>query len=147
MKNGLTGFVRYLSSFMTGSLKKEDETKRRSLGAADYCIKPATVEEMETTLMCLRGHLGPSWTKRNNDGPGSSASMSWDYLVSVYYGLLPPLCDPRSSWTILTRTGTGGTWPCTRCSRSWYLNGSERTSNIGQVSVLIRGAHYFYMNL
>ncbi len=104
---------------MTGSLKKEDENKARSLGAADYCIKPATVEEMETTLMCLRGHLGPSWTKRNNDGPGSSASMSWDHLVSVSDGRLPPLCDQRFIMDDLDENWNGWDVAMHQMFRSW----------------------------
>ncbi len=38
---------------LTGSLRKEDEVKARGLGATDYCIKPATVEEMERMVICL----------------------------------------------------------------------------------------------
>ena len=73
---------------MTGSLKKEDENKARSLGAADYCIKPATVEEMETTLMCLRGHLGPSWTKKKQRWTGVIRQYELGtILVSVSDGM------------------------------------------------------------
>lgn len=42
---------------MTGSLRSEDEQRSRKLGAVDYCIKPATAEEIERSEMCLRAHL------------------------------------------------------------------------------------------
>jgi CheY-like chemotaxis protein len=42
---------------MTGSLNPEDEIRSRSMGAIEYCIKPATSDELERTMSCLRGHL------------------------------------------------------------------------------------------
>jgi two-component system, chemotaxis family, response regulator Rcp1 len=68
---------------MTGSLKKEDEIQARSMGAADYCIKPSTVEEMETSMTCLRGHLGSS-SQNKGKGKGHEPSstvigdLQWD---------------------------------------------------------------------
>ncbi|HEY3420261.1 MAG TPA: response regulator [Methanomassiliicoccales archaeon] len=62
---------------MTGSLRREDEQKSRELGAADYCIKPATVEEMERSEMCLRAHLEPlSRQRENKSGNGPSVRVS-----------------------------------------------------------------------
>ena len=43
---------------MTSYLKGEDEIRARSLGASDYCIKPTSIDEMETTKIRLRAHLG-----------------------------------------------------------------------------------------
>ncbi len=60
---------------LTGSLKKEDEVRARRMGADDYCLKPATVEEMETTMMCLRDHLMPSRSKGRGDGTGPLINM------------------------------------------------------------------------
>ncbi len=42
---------------MTGSLNPEDEVRSRDLGAIDFCIKPATHDELNRTQSCLRGHL------------------------------------------------------------------------------------------
>lgn len=42
---------------MTGSLNPEDEVRSRRLGANDYCIKPATSDEMNRTQSCLRNQL------------------------------------------------------------------------------------------
>jgi CheY-like chemotaxis protein len=42
---------------MTGSLRSEDEQRSREMGAVDYCIKPATADEMERSEMRLRVHL------------------------------------------------------------------------------------------
>ena len=59
---------------LTGSLRKEDEVKARGLGATDYCIKPATVEEMERMVICLGDHLRSSKNKRKMAGPGTSVN-------------------------------------------------------------------------
>lgn len=59
---------------MTGSLRSEDELRSRELGAADYCIKPATVEEIERSETCLRTHLDPLSRQRGNQG-GSGPSF------------------------------------------------------------------------
>ncbi len=45
---------------ITGSLRSEDETRARSLGAIEYCIKPSTVEEMDRLISCFRDRLRPS---------------------------------------------------------------------------------------
>ena len=60
---------------MTGSLRAEDEVRARSMGATDYCIKPATLEEMGMTIKCLRGHLeAVSHGKGKSRGSGPSTS-------------------------------------------------------------------------
>lgn len=62
---------------MTGSLRREDEQRSREMGAADYCIKPATADEMERSEMCLRAHLEPlSREMTKNDVSGPSVRMS-----------------------------------------------------------------------
>ncbi len=42
---------------MTGSLNKGDEETARSLGVTDYCIKPASADDMDITTVCLKRHL------------------------------------------------------------------------------------------
>ena len=57
---------------MTGSLRKEDEVRARSLGAADYCIKPATFIEIERARGCLKAQLEIiNCNKREKRGPST----------------------------------------------------------------------------
>ena len=44
---------------MTGSLNKDDEERARCIGITDYCCKPSTINEMESTTICLKRHLDP----------------------------------------------------------------------------------------
>jgi chemotaxis family two-component system response regulator Rcp1 len=62
---------------MTGSLRSEDEQRSREMGALDYCIKPATADEMERSETCLRAHLEPLSREMVKNGvPGPSVRMS-----------------------------------------------------------------------
>jgi CheY-like chemotaxis protein len=62
---------------MTGSLRGEDEKRSRDLGAVDYCVKPATSDEMERTTRCLRHNLELLPAKEKDDRLEPKASMSW----------------------------------------------------------------------
>ncbi len=42
---------------MTGSVRKEDEMRARSMGVIAYCIKPATEDEFEAVIRCLKSCL------------------------------------------------------------------------------------------
>ena len=53
---------------MTGSSNRDDEEKARGMGVIDYCIKPATADEMETTMVCLKNSLNPYHNKKRNGG-------------------------------------------------------------------------------
>lgn len=57
---------------MTGSLNPEDETKARSMGATDYCIKPVCSEDFRSLIDLFRRSLTPFYEKRQeneeNDG-------------------------------------------------------------------------------
>jgi CheY-like chemotaxis protein len=61
---------------MTGSLRTEDEAISRELGASDYCLKPATILEMERTKMCLRGHLDGIVGRKRSGGVGPVPTLS-----------------------------------------------------------------------
>lgn len=53
---------------MTGSLNREDEKRALSMGVAGYCIKPVSVDEMESTAACLKKHLSPLISNDKNCG-------------------------------------------------------------------------------
>ncbi len=89
---------------MTSSLRSEDEVKARSLGATDYLIKPATVDEIEATALYLRGRLSPSKSKGQNNGTGSSAHMSLCPLMNVGDGRLQSPGDPGFIMDALNET-------------------------------------------
>lgn len=77
---------------MTGSLKKEDEKRARELGAIDYCMKPATAEEMERSEMCLRAQLEPLSNARRSSGSASSVDMalnSYHVKRGEWYAVTP----------------------------------------------------------
>ena len=85
---------------MTGSLRKEDETRSRDMGAADYCIKPATVAEMDKVTACLKGNLEPIYCgKWRGNCPGTSADAGLgprsrsQYARSVPYHKEPQIMD------------------------------------------------------
>jgi CheY-like chemotaxis protein len=62
---------------MTGSLRKKDEQKSRELGAIDYCMKPATFEEIERSKIELRAHLeSVPRSQRNGAASGPSFKMT-----------------------------------------------------------------------
>jgi CheY-like chemotaxis protein len=69
---------------MTGSLRKEDEVKARTMGAADYCIKPATPDEMGRSADCLRGRLKLLQKSERSSGSGPSAAINSDTLQSCF---------------------------------------------------------------
>jgi CheY-like chemotaxis protein len=76
---------------MTGSLRSEDEQRSRELGAVDYCIKPATVEEMDRSLRCLRAYLEPLCRDKGNErSPDPSVRAN-------LYGFTMDGCDRRLS--------------------------------------------------
>lgn len=84
---------------MTGSLKREDEVKARSMGASDYCMKPASVGEMDRSAKCLRGHLETlSRGKGKRSVPRSSARVDQALLtMAVGYRPIRPPCNARFS--------------------------------------------------
>ena len=62
---------------MTGSLNKEDEERARRLGVTDYCCKPATIDEMELTMVCLKRYLDPlTRMDKNHSNQGPSALLT-----------------------------------------------------------------------
>ncbi len=82
---------------MTGSLRREDEIKARSMGAAEYCIKPPTTIEMEVTKMCLRNHLEIISRNKGNErdaSPSTSVNLCHPLLNTSDHRILP-LCTKR----------------------------------------------------
>ena len=71
---------------MTGSLRSEDEQRSRDMGAADYCIKPATADEMERSETCLKAHLESLSRETSKNGvSGPSERMSrYDFNAEVW---------------------------------------------------------------
>ena len=72
---------------MTGSSNRDDEEKARGMGVIDYCIKPGTADEMETTTACLKRHLEPLSQfekKRGEYGPSATISMNAPPQYSGY---------------------------------------------------------------
>jgi len=60
---------------MTGSLNPDDEVRSRRLGATDYRIKPATIDEMDLIAVVLRNHIeAVSRSKGSRRAPGPIAS-------------------------------------------------------------------------
>ncbi len=78
---------------MTGSLRKEDEVRARSLGAADYCIKPATFIEIERARGCLKAQLEIiNCNKREKRGPSTGSGPN---LFMFDDRRVPPSCNER----------------------------------------------------
>ena len=81
---------------MTGSLRKGDKETCLRLGAVDYCVKPASSEEMARTEMCLKSRLESlsSGKRKGGDSP-SSVKVSL-YEFSMYGAAISiPLALPR----------------------------------------------------
>jgi CheY-like chemotaxis protein len=80
---------------MTGSLRKEDEKRSRELGAVDYCIKPATADEMESTIICLRRNLEllPTKGRGNHLGPNAKTNLGHFPLHAEDWQIPPPCSD------------------------------------------------------
>lgn len=66
---------------MTGSLNKTDEERARCMGVTDYCCKPATIDEMESTAICLKRHLDPLM-QRDKDQCDQGPSATMDSYIS-----------------------------------------------------------------
>ena len=82
---------------MTGSLDKCDEERARFIGVTDYCRKPATIDEMESTMISLRRHLDPlTQIEKNHSDQGPSAQLRtyFPHSETVYRGLSPPRKGP-----------------------------------------------------
>ena len=52
---------------MTGSLNPEDETRARSMGATDYCIKPVCSEDFRSLIDLFRKCLTLFYSKRQDN--------------------------------------------------------------------------------
>jgi len=52
---------------MTGSLNPEDETRARSMGATDYCIKPVCSEDFRSLIDLFRRSLAPFYGKKQDE--------------------------------------------------------------------------------
>jgi DNA-binding response OmpR family regulator len=83
---------------MTGSLRTEDEKMSRELGAADYCLKPATVDEMDTTINCLKRNLAIQPTKGREFISDTTLGMG---LNLIHTQVRRP-ADPIDLWTGIT---------------------------------------------
>lgn len=75
---------------MTGSIRIEDEKRCRELGAVDYCIKPATSEEMDGTTLRLGKNLQPRPTKGKTDDLDTTESMDQTYFQLLFQHSLMP---------------------------------------------------------
>lgn len=69
---------------MTGSSRIEDEKRSRQLGAADYCIKPATLDEMDGTVLSLRRNLELLPPKGKSVGSDVSRYLEPGPFVSTF---------------------------------------------------------------
>lgn len=81
---------------LTGSLNREDEVRARGMGAADYCNKPSTTDEMDMVIGRLKRQLDilllPDG-KMGRQGPLVRSDLSIKKLDMGRVPVMPSRCE------------------------------------------------------